>query len=80
MGTRNRVGIGLSHRPARLHKLAESIRGLHKSFKISSLEFYNNLWGLGTEQDRVVVPARQATQAGEQVRQLGSYSVPHRLF
>jgi hypothetical protein len=25
MGARNRVGIGLSHRPARLHRLAESI-------------------------------------------------------
>jgi hypothetical protein len=25
MGARNRVGIGLSHRPARLHRLAEFI-------------------------------------------------------
>jgi hypothetical protein len=25
MGARNRIGIGLSYRPARLHKLAESI-------------------------------------------------------
>jgi hypothetical protein len=25
MGTRNRVGIGLSYRPARLHRMAESI-------------------------------------------------------
>jgi hypothetical protein len=33
MGTRNRVGIGLSDRPARLHRLAESIPGLHKSLK-----------------------------------------------
>jgi hypothetical protein len=34
MGARNRVGIGLSHRPARLHRLAESIPGLHKRLKI----------------------------------------------
>ncbi len=42
MGTRNRVEIGLSYRPARLHRLAKSIRiiqlesipGLLKSFKI----------------------------------------------
>ncbi len=39
MGARNRVGIGLSYRPARLHNLAElvpwkkSILGLLKSFK-----------------------------------------------
>ena len=37
MGARNRVGIGLSHRPARLHRLAESIPGLLKSLKIPSL-------------------------------------------
>jgi hypothetical protein len=34
MGARNRVGIGLSYRPARLQRLAESIPGLHKSLKI----------------------------------------------
>ncbi len=34
MGTRNRVGIGLSYRDARLHRLAESIPGLLKSIKI----------------------------------------------
>ncbi len=38
MGARNRVGIGLSYRPARLHKLAEhsleSIPELHKRSKI----------------------------------------------
>ncbi len=28
------------------------------------LEFLNNLWGLGTSRNRVVVPARQATQLG----------------
>jgi len=37
-GTRNRVGTGLSYRPARLHRLAESIpwnrSGLLKSLKI----------------------------------------------
>jgi hypothetical protein len=32
MGARNRVGIGLSYRPARLHRLAEF--NLHKRFKI----------------------------------------------
>ncbi len=37
MGARNRVGIGLSYRPARLHKLVESIPGLHKSLKIPAL-------------------------------------------
>ncbi len=35
MGTRNRVGIGLSNRPAaRLHRLAELIPGFHKRLKI----------------------------------------------
>jgi hypothetical protein len=33
IGTRNRVRIGLSYRPTRLHRLAESIPGLQKSFK-----------------------------------------------
>ncbi len=42
MGARNRVGIGLSYRPARLHRLAEiysleSILGLLKSKKIRAL-------------------------------------------
>jgi hypothetical protein len=37
MGARNRVGVRLSHRPARLHRLAESIPGVLKSLKISSL-------------------------------------------
>jgi hypothetical protein len=44
MGARNRVGIGLSHRHARLHRLApggihslESIPGLHKRLKIPAL-------------------------------------------
>jgi hypothetical protein len=35
--SRNRVGIGLPFRPARLHRLAESILGLLKSLKIPSL-------------------------------------------
>ncbi len=30
----NRVGIGLSYRPARLHSLAELVHGLLKSLKI----------------------------------------------
>jgi hypothetical protein len=37
MGARNRVGIGLLYRPARLYRLAEVIpRLLNKSFKIPS--------------------------------------------
>jgi hypothetical protein len=36
MGARNRVGIGLSYRPARLHRLVESIPGPLKSLKIPS--------------------------------------------
>jgi hypothetical protein len=36
MGARNQVGIGLPYRPARLHRLAESIPGLFKSLKIPS--------------------------------------------
>ncbi len=31
---KNRVGIGLSYRPARLHSVAESIPGLDKSLNI----------------------------------------------
>jgi hypothetical protein len=37
MGPRNRVGIGLAYRPAKLHRLAESIPGLLKSLKIPFL-------------------------------------------
>jgi hypothetical protein len=37
MGTRNRVRVGLSYRPARFYRLAESIPGLLKSLKIPSL-------------------------------------------
>ncbi len=37
MGARNRVGIGLSYRPARLHRLAESIHGLIKRLQIRAL-------------------------------------------
>jgi hypothetical protein len=42
MGARNRVGIGLSYRPARLHRAdginpLESIPGLHKRLKIRAL-------------------------------------------
>ncbi len=35
-GARNQVGIGLTIRPARLHRLAELIPGLLKSLKIPS--------------------------------------------
>jgi hypothetical protein len=34
MRSRTRVGIGLSYRPARLHRLAESIPGLLKSLRL----------------------------------------------
>ncbi len=37
MGARNRVGMGLSYRPARLHRLAESIPGLLKRLQIRAL-------------------------------------------
>ncbi len=37
MGARNRVGIGLSYRPAWPHRLAESIPGILKSIKIPFL-------------------------------------------
>ena len=46
MGARNRVGIEMSYRAARLHRLAESIPGLLKSFKIPSL-----VWGFGWQTD-----------------------------
>ncbi len=39
MGSRNRVGTGLSYRPAKLHRLAESIRW--NRFLGSSKVFYN---------------------------------------
>jgi hypothetical protein len=43
MGAKNRVRIGLLHRPARLHTLGndflESIPGLLKSLKIPSLVY-----------------------------------------
>ncbi len=38
MGARKWVGLGLPYRPARLHRLAESIPGLLKSLKIPSPE------------------------------------------
>ncbi len=37
-GAGNRVGIGLSFWPARLHRLEESIPGLLKNFYIRALE------------------------------------------
>jgi hypothetical protein len=36
-GARNRLGIGLSYRPDRLHRLAESIPGLLKNLNIRAL-------------------------------------------
>ena len=38
MVARNRVGIGLSYRLARLHRVAESVPGLLKSLKIACLD------------------------------------------
>jgi hypothetical protein len=51
MGARNRVGIGFSYWPARLHRLAESIPGLLKSLKIPAQEKYSLLvsWYSATE-------------------------------
>ncbi len=53
MGARNRVGIGLSYRLARLHRLAESIPGLLKCLKIRALDsllgFTNT--AIGTEKN-----------------------------
>jgi hypothetical protein len=42
MGVRNREGVELSYRPARLHRLAESIPGLLKSLKIPPLYSFLN--------------------------------------
>jgi hypothetical protein len=36
-GARNRVGIGLSYRPARLHRLVESIPGILKRLQVRAL-------------------------------------------
>ncbi len=46
MGARNRVGVGLYYRPARLHRLAESIPGVLKNLKIPSqyLRRKNQTW------------------------------------
>ncbi len=33
VGARNRLGIGLSHRPARLHRLSETFLAISKKFK-----------------------------------------------
>jgi hypothetical protein len=50
MGARNRVGIGLSYQPARLHthSLSELVHGLLKSFKIRAqvggkMDFWNGI-------------------------------------
>jgi hypothetical protein len=44
MKASNRLGMGLSYRPARLHRLAESIPGLLRSLKIPFLTAgYDNL-------------------------------------
>jgi hypothetical protein len=41
MGTKNRVGAGLSYRPDRLLRLAESIPGLLKSLKLPLIPLIN---------------------------------------
>ncbi len=46
MGARNQVGIGLTYRPARLHRLVESIPGLLKCLKIPSHRtWWSPSWG-----------------------------------
>ncbi len=40
MGARNRVGIGLSYRPARLHRLVKSTPGLLKGTQAWNFFFY----------------------------------------
>jgi hypothetical protein len=43
MGASKRLGMGLSYRPARLHRLAESIPGLLRSLQKQSLAgWYDN--------------------------------------
>jgi hypothetical protein len=42
MGARNRIGIGLSYRTARLHRLAESILGLLKCLKIRAKRLWSD--------------------------------------
>jgi hypothetical protein len=42
MGAKNRVGIGLSYRPARLHRLGESIPGLLQSKKMPAPYTYSH--------------------------------------
>jgi hypothetical protein len=55
VGTRKRVGIGLSYRPARLHRLLaefdslDSIPGLLKSLKIRALVQSHPMWWKGVE-------------------------------
>jgi hypothetical protein len=57
MGARNRLGIGLTYRPARLHKQAEFVSwnwflgSINVKNTGSELEFLKGLWGLGTEEE-----------------------------
>jgi hypothetical protein len=52
MRARNRVGIGLSYRPVRLHRMAESIprNRILGSINVYKYElcagFFNDLWGI----------------------------------
>jgi hypothetical protein len=54
MGARNQIGIGLSYRPARLHRLTELMPWNRSLACLNIYEF--RLWRAGTT-NRVVVPA-----------------------
>jgi hypothetical protein len=63
MGARNRVGMGLSYRPARLHRLGgthslESLPGLHKRLKIRAQHTLWALWPTHRESERNTVHCR----------------------
>jgi hypothetical protein len=48
MGARHRVGIGLSYRSARLHRLAELIPELHKRLKIRA-QYVQQIVGISAD-------------------------------
>jgi hypothetical protein len=57
MGVRNRVGIGLSYRPGRLHRLAESIPGLPRQSSF--------LTSMGSENRFVLHPSIKPNNIGK---------------
>jgi hypothetical protein len=79
MGARNRVGIGLLYRPARLHRLAELIPGnpgLLKSLKIRALEcllcrICKNCYGTGCPEAHCFSP---------EFNRLGPLSLERQVF